>query len=350
METKAVYHHLTPQTYMKAWKHGKSSVYVVDKGTNGVGTVKNTKNFAGINNYHSLRAGSLFRTEEDCKKFFKPLDNYIVKINDKVVKNRIEMNNRFYKYNTWIIINNNAEIIDEAEKKALKKDILSIHVRDIEVGWDRQYENYWNSINKAISYEVCSNPFIVQSIPAVKRTNLIKFAVSMEWRTRPYHPVLEETFDWLMSEKFFGLDFKSIYIPENERLYPFLQTMYDEFAHSYILKLYRQFLDGKGVIMDEANNFINNSCVCLLIAPDNGEFITSDNPVCRITNKEGTTEYIFPINPKIACLIVKGSAQESYLLKHLTKDELIYYNNKLKENCNLGYILRKQNRLLYFNK
>jgi len=148
---------------MKAWKHGKSSVYVVEKGTDGVGESKSksksTKKFGGIDNYHSLRAGSPSRTEEDCKKFFKPLADYTVKIDDEVVNNPIDMNNRFYEFETWTITDANGEIVTELNKKALKDNILSIHVRDIEVGWDKQYENYWNSIKQPISNEVLSKPY-----------------------------------------------------------------------------------------------------------------------------------------------------------------------------------------------
>ncbi|NQX71710.1 DUF4238 domain-containing protein [Paenibacillus alba] len=75
-----------------------------------------------------------------------------------------------------------------------------------------------------------------------------------------------------------------------------------------------------------------------LKAPANGEFITSDNPVCRFTNSEGKIEYIFPIDPQIACSVVSGSHKNHYVVKDLTKDELIEYNNRLKDNCNEGYI------------
>jgi len=257
------------------------------------------------------------------------------------------MNNKFYEFETWTITDANGDIVTGPNKKALKDDILSIHVRDIEVGWDRQYENYWNSIKIAISYEVLSKPN-VQRIHAIKRDELIKFMVSMEWRTKPYHPVLQESLDKIMSERFLGVDFKTIDIPEAERLYPFLETAYAELAHSYILKLYRQFLDGQGIIMDEAIKIINDFCIVLFIAPSDGEFVTTDNPVCRFTNMNGETEYIFPINPKISCGVFKGGTQKEYLLKHLSKDGLIYYNNKLKNNCNNGYIIREQNRAPYF--
>ncbi|WP_066229031.1 DUF4238 domain-containing protein [Metabacillus fastidiosus] len=348
MSTEAVYHHLTPQTYMRAWKHGKSSsIYVVDKGANGLGSSKKTKKFAGIDNYHTIRAGSPISTEDDCKKFFHPLNGYIVKIDGKVVNNVLDMNNQFYEFDKWTIIDNKGSIVSKSGKDALKKAILSIHVKDIEVDWARKYENDWNSINAAISNEVFVHPNS-QSIAAIKRDELIKFMVSLEWRTIPYHPELLKIIDVLFGEKIWGVDFKLINIPEDERLFPFLETMYDEYAHSYILNNHRKFLAGNGPIMDEALDIINNLVVVLLLAPSNGEFITSDNPVCRFTNKQGDLEYIFPINPKIACKVTRGGTQTHYPLKRLTKSELIIFNNELKDNCYKGYILRDQNLSLYF--
>ncbi|MFJ8260057.1 DUF4238 domain-containing protein [Peribacillus asahii] len=151
-----------------------------------------------------------------------------------------------------------------------------------------------------------------------------------------------------MSEELLGVNLKSSLIPEDERLYPFLKTAFDEQAHSYVLKIFREFLDGHGVIMHEATMFINECTIFLLLAPNSKEFITSDNPVCRFTNAEGKFEYIFPINPKIACRVVKGGTQKAYLLQKISEKELIYLNNKLKENCFKGYILHEQNLSLYF--
>ncbi|MCU5380264.1 DUF4238 domain-containing protein [Bacillus cereus] len=349
MGTQAVYHHLVPQTYMKSWKHGKSSIYIVKKEEGGVGESKSTLKFGGINHYHSFSAGSLFRTEEDCDEFFKPLENYTVKIDGKVLDSTVDMNNLFYKFDAWSISKENGEVVNETEQKILKKEILSIHVRDIELGWDRKYENYWNSTNQLISYEIFSN-IPAQLVVAAKKEDLIKFMVSMEWRTKPYHPVLRQSLETIMSESYSGIDFKAIDITEDERQYPFLKTWYDMFAHNYILKLYREFLDGKGKIMDEAREIIDNLCIVMYIAPSDGEFITSDNPVCRFTNEDGEVEYIFPINPKISCAVMKGRSLDSYPVKYLSKDGLVYYNNKLKDNSNEFYILREQDLTLYFVK
>lgn len=351
MDTKAIYHHLTPQTYMRAWKHGNSSIYVVEKGKNDLGESKSTKGFAGIDNYHSIRAGSLIHTDEDCKAFFKPLENHTVEIDGKIVKNPSDLNKMFFEFNKWTIKKSNGDMVSEQEKILLKNSILLITKKDIEVEWNRQYENSWNSMNQQITNAIFINANSVTQthlMKAIKRDDLIKFMVSLEWRTKPYHPVLQYSLDNALRNNSLEIDFKSIQIPENERLYPFLETLYDEYAHSYILKLFREFLDGKGIMMNEAKKFINESSIVFYIAPENGEFVTSDNPVCRFTNSTGKIEYIFPLNPKVACSVLKGNQKDYYVLSYLSKDKLVYYNNKLKNNCNNGYIIREQNRKLYF--
>ena len=99
--------------------------------------------------------------------------------------------------------------------------------------------------------------------------------------------------------------------------------------------------------MNEAINIINNMGIILLLAPQNGEFITSDNPVCWFTNSNGDKEYIFPITPNVACSLKRYFTDRVYRAA-TDKNELISINNKLKNNCHEFYILREQNLSLYF--
>jgi|GEM_PF-373003 len=345
---KLPYDHLIPQTYMKAWKHGNSSVYIVDKGMSGLGESKSTKRFGGIGHYHSVRAGSLLRSEEDCKVFFKPLENHTVILEEKVLDSNTELNNKFHKFDEWKIINSEGNVLIEQEKRIVKEEIRSIHLRDIESEWGRQYENNWNSINELISNEVF-NYHDANSIEAIKRDELIKFIISLEWRTKPFHPLFQTTLDKLCSERVFDFDLKACFIPEDKRLYPFLETEYDELAHSLILSQFSQFLDGNGVIMDEAMIHIKNSCITLMLAPSDGEFLTSDNPVLRFKDSAGYINYFFPLNPKVGCHIKKGSIKDKYFLRRLSKKGINEFNIRLKRNCYKSYILRQQELSLYFS-
>lgn len=350
MATDAKNHHLIPQTYMRAWKHGvsrKSKVYTVDKGANGVGSSVKTKDIGAIEDYHSIRVGSVIVTNDDCVEFFKPLSNYQVLIDNMIETDLKMLSENFYDYDNWIIQNDKGQIVSENQKNTLKKEILSIHVKYIEDEWSRQYENYWNSTKDTIVSEIDSNPN-KQRIHAVKREDLIKFMVSMNWRTLPYPPKLQDILDSFFDPKIWGVDPKQVFIPEDERQYPFLKTFYEELSHSYLLKLFREFLDKKGHMMDQATKIIDDMGIELLLAPQNGEFITSDNPVCWFTNSNGDKEYIFPITPSVACSLKKGISKKEYIVQQLTKKELISINNELKNNCHEFYILREQNLSLYF--
>ncbi|MGV6975502.1 DUF4238 domain-containing protein [Bacillus toyonensis] len=346
------YHHLIPRVYMKAWRHGDLSIYVVEKGKSDLGTEKNMRNFGGINNYHSIRAGSLYASSDDCADFFKPLQNYSVEIDGEIVEDLYDLNMKFVEFDEWIIKDSNGKEVTKKVKNTLKNTIRSITKKDIEVGWDKQYENHWDKINKQITHDILlkANSLTEKHLmkETIDRKDLIKFMVSIEWRTNLYHPEIQETLDKALRKNSYGIDFKSILIPEKERLYPFLETLYDEYAHSIILKFYREFLDGTGPIMEEAQKLINTAGIVFRLAPKDGEFITSDNPVCRFTNTEGKPEIIFPLTPKIACSIYLDSAPGYYVLDDINKDELVRYNNTLKDNCKEGYIIREQNRKLYF--
>ncbi|MFJ7839907.1 DUF4238 domain-containing protein [Lysinibacillus sphaericus] len=351
LNTEAVFHHLTPQTYMRGWKHGSSSVYFIEKNDGNINDDwnRNTRRLAGENHFYSRRAGSIYKTEQDCLTFFKPLNGYDIIHTGIHLTSALDLNNYFIDYEYWDIYKNGVKISSQ-EKQDLKEAILNIHVRDIEAGWDRQYENNWNSITEGILDNLKKYPN-QDVIPAVKRDELIKFMVSIEWRTKPYHPVLIDSFNKLLDVT--GLNtsnLKSMIIPENVRLYPFIETEYDELLHGVLLSKYHQFLNNTGIMMDEANKYIDNLLVNLLIAPKDAEFITSDNPVCRFKNEQGSIEYVFPINNKLACALRKteGDVKNNYNISKLSKNEVFYYNDHLKNNCYKGYILKEKDLSLYF--
>ncbi|OUB94139.1 hypothetical protein BK784_21210 [Bacillus thuringiensis serovar medellin] len=352
------YHHLIPQVYMRAWKHGKSSIYVVESGKNDLGKETKTSTFGGINNYHSIKAGMLFASPDDCNEFFKPLQNYNLLISGRKIKDPVSLNMNFLNFDDWIINDSNGVKVTRKVKNSLKASILSIVKKDIEKGWDKYYENHWNAIidkiNSVIKEKLEDENIVLPhwmhltKIGEEIREELIKFMISIEWRTKRYHPELQKMFDQSLRRKNF--DFKSIVIPKGEMLYPFLTTLYDEYAHGIMLKYYREFLEGKGPIMEEVQEFIKESGFAFHLAPDDGEFITSDNPVCRFINDNGNVEYFFPLNPKVACTLYPKGHKDYFLLNPCDKDELVEFNNLVKESCKEGYIIRKQNRELYFGK
>lgn len=352
MSTSAIYHHLVPQTYMRSWKHGKSSVYFVKQGEHELGESKNTKVIGGINNYHSIQAGSLNATEQEYDIFFKIiLDCYIVKIKDKELTNSEEMNNFFYDFDNWVIIDKLGNEISSIEKNSIKIEITSNYDKTIEEKWNVQYESNWNTIKDNIIKAISDNANST-IISGIMRNDLIEFMVSMEWRTKPYHPAFQNAWS-IIKENLIGNLLAYVQIPEKNQPFPFITTAEEEFKHYYFLNQFKKFFKGEGNIMEEVNMIVNDAYVELLIAPEDGEFLTSDNPVCRFTNQDSKLEYVFPICPKIACRIIKGkdsNLKDKYLISHISKVTLSEYNNELKNNCYNGYILRVPDRSLYFSE
>lgn len=83
-ESKAKYHHLVPKTYMSAWANESGTLQVEFLDKPDVLVPRNKENIAGITDYHSIKAGMLICTEEDTKKIFSPVSEYIVMIDGEI--------------------------------------------------------------------------------------------------------------------------------------------------------------------------------------------------------------------------------------------------------------------------
>ncbi|MCY7945557.1 DUF4238 domain-containing protein [Bacillus atrophaeus] len=348
-------HHLVPNTYLKAWKHNKSLVYYIDKQKSKIDFasgdyIKNTSRIFRINNFYSRRVGALFQSQSDCDKYFAPLKSYkyTVKINGIGVVDSTELNKKFYEYENWAIYDDTNNLISEFDKCALKKEIQAIHIRDLEEAWNRMYENNWPDVRSEIVAEVNKN-FGADKISSVRREEFIRFMVSIEWRTEPAHPVLEEAFNNLINL----LDLSKVLdepLLDSEKMYPFIDTHREEFKHNLLLSMYYKFFNNKGPIYEEFKHIYDTMDIHLLIPESGYEFITSDNPVCRFTNSRNELEYIFPITPQLACTVLKSKSvdKEHYFVRNLNKDEVLLYNDQIKNNCIKGYILHQPHLKMYF--
>ncbi|MEX3624914.1 DUF4238 domain-containing protein [Viridibacillus arvi] len=350
-------HHLVPNTYLKGWQHTDSKVYYIDKNENQIDFTnqnfsKNTRKINRVDNFYSRRVGALFQSKLDCDKYFAPLKQhgYTVKIDGVKVSNSIELNKNFYNYDKWGIYDVHAKLISEDDKKSLKEKIKSIHIRDLEEAWNQLYENPWPSVRNDIVTEINRN-IGVDKIPSVRREDLVKFMVSIEWRTEPAPQLLKNNYNKIV--KLLGIeDILKDPIPDEDKMYPFINTYGDDFLHNYLLKQYYDLFNNTGPIYKSAQNICNTMNLELLIPETGYEFITSDNPVFPFLNKNNDTEYIFPITPDLACAVRKGNPvdKEHYFLTSLNKNEVFAYNEQIKKGCNKGYILRQPSISTYFNQ
>lgn len=356
--TPSVRHHLVPNTYLKGWATNGTSVVYIEKEEKNIDFTskdygRNTENLGRIKHFYSRRAGALFRNKEDCDKYFEPIKkySYTVKIEGKVVKDTIVLNDNFYAFNErWDIYDKNNILISKKRKDSLRKEILAIHNSSLEKGWSVLLEDGWPTVRQQISSAV-NKETKKDIIPAVKRRELINFMVSMDWRTMPAPDSLLTEYDKLV--QMMGIqDFLENRIDEEDKMYPFINTYSEEQLHNYLLMQYDNFFKNAGPIFNQADYMYNNMVIELLISPNGYEFITSDKPVCMYTNKQGDTEYIFPIAPNLACAVRRGGSFKDivnyYALTRLDKDQLYEYNEAIKNNCNKGYILSQKTLKPYF--
>lgn len=105
---------------MSAWANEAGTLEVEFLSNPGVLELKNKDNIAGITDYHSIKVGMVICTQDDADKIFAPLANYTVEIDGQVVTDTLEMNQKFYDFDTWVIRRNDGSLV---RKKALKREV-----------------------------------------------------------------------------------------------------------------------------------------------------------------------------------------------------------------------------------
>ncbi len=324
-ETQAKYHHLIPQTYMSAWANDAGTLEVEFLSNPGTFEPKNKDNIAGITDYHSIKAGMVICTKDDADKIFAPLANYTVEINGQVVTDTLEMNQKFYDFDTWTIRRSDGSLV---RKKALKREIEKIKIKDIESNWSTKYENEWNKVVHDL--ETAIFPSKSESITAIHKDYLMKFFVALDWRSIQSNNEFQKAFrpfaDALLDE---------IEIPEEERFLPCLKTAADEMKHNLLLKYYRKYLDDDGVIYTYAMECLKHTNFHFLIADGPTYFVTSNNPSFVFSREDGLKEGLMPITPRI--LMAQGKCTEDadkYFITHISDEAVNKYNKIIRANAN----------------
>lgn len=355
------YHHLIPKVSMKKWVYEGNSVWGINYLT-GFGEPRNRDNFGGIHHYHTIRPGSYFVSDEQAKTFFSSLEGYTVFFTDEderqgnSVSDPRELNSAYPTFNEWIIKHPSGKVVGKKAKNRLKKEIDSHKDLSIETGWDYQYEDKWNRVLDNIANDLekaASSDMPFHIVQFSDLGQLIMFMVSLKWRTLPFPKELQEIMDdrWSKNPED-GIDKKMVTIPKEERTFSYLETVYDERAHNTILWLFKSFLNNQGPIYDEAQHVLENFSAILYQAPEDKEFLTSDNPVCHYQDDNGKMNYYFPITPKLAFKFGEkpkdGSIAQSYVVSQASEEELFSFNKRMKENCHEVYIMKGDHPSRYF--
>lgn len=361
-EHPAKYHHLHPAVSMSPWVYDGDAVWGVDKKSN-TGSRKNKYNFGGIEDFHTIRAGSYLATKEMVEIFFRPLQNYKVyfteadKEDNNVVSDPFDLNEGFTTFYEWILIDESGKKVDETTKETLKEEILKHQDKTIEIEWNKQYENHWNTVLKNIENYLKSFPNTFESHKAefLDLEQIVMFMISLKWRTKPY-PM---EFKKLVKKKWReDIDPTKVVFDEKDQSFSHLKTVADEFAHNQLLWLFLLFLDKQGPLYVEARSILTHFRVTLYQIPENKknpnespEFLTSDNPVREYEDNANKTCYYFPITPKLALEFSEYDDTfplPKYLVRQLNKERVFEFNELMKDNSYKHYITKGDHPTRYF--
>lgn len=323
-ETQAKYHHLIPQTYMSAWANKAGTLQVEFLSNPGVIELRNKERIAGITDYHSIKAGMALCTKDDADKIFSLLSDYDVEIEGKIVTDTLEMNNNFCDFNTWIIRRKDGSI---ASKKAIRREIDKIKIKDIERNWSIKYEEKWNSVVNDLESIVLTSK--EEKVNAVHKEYLMKFFVALDWRSIQSNDEFQKAYRPFTESILGQLD-----IPEEDRVLPRLKTVSDEMKHNLLLKYYRKFLDDDGVIYTHAMESLKYTNFHFIVSDGSLLFDTSNNPSFTFFRKDGLKAGIMPITPRI--LMMQGKCTNDtdiYYVTHISGEEVKQYNKIIRDNA-----------------
>jgi hypothetical protein len=322
----AKYHHLIPQTYLRSWCYSGESVYSMNKSNLSEVTIKNISNNFGQNHYHSIRAGMPCCTNEDLLKIFEPLNNFKIFLDEKELSSLVEYNNNYFRFDEWELYYPNNRRVSRAAKNTIRSRIEANKILDIEELWSIKYESGWNFLLQMIQQRI--DDATGTNMDEFYKGKLMKFIVSLNWRSFTSNQQLGETFEFINSL----IDLRSIEIPKEDRNIATDETAYDEMKHNFLLKQFADFLSDKGIVYETAKGYIRHLGIRFLVSNGGLEFITSDNPSFTYLTDDGM-HHIMPVNPRILISIGKISVnKDKYYIEYLSDNEVRKMNSLIAEN------------------
>lgn len=330
--SKAKFHHLVPQVYMKEWCYSGKSIYTIDKLEGNKFEQKNIENFGGIMHYHSIKAGMPCCVDNDLVEIFKVLDGYKVIYNAQELKTFREYNNKYYDIDNWQVFNSNGEKIIKKEFNRIKQHLQNYKVIDIEELWDSKYETKWNFHLDIIKQRVRD---FDKEVDSFYKGFLMKWIVSLNWRGFESNENFERMFKNLDN----AINLSSIEIPKRDRVLKKCDNASEEIKHNILLKKFNEFLNDKGIIYDNAKTYIENLTIVFLLSECDTPFITSDNPSFSCT-LEDNSYYFMPATPNILInIVVDKRKNDKYMIERITDNKKVKELNKIIYNNAQQYII-----------
>lgn len=320
--SKAKYHHLIPQVYMKEWCHSGKSVYTFDKLDRNKINPRNIGKFGGIIGYHSIKAGIISCSDEDLEVIFNPLDEFIVIYNGEELQSPREYNNKYYDINNWKVLDNDGNEISSKLFNRIKQNLENNNLVYIENLWDSKYESKWNLKLEIIKQRLKE---FDKEVDSFDKGFLMKWIVSLNWRGFKSDENFEKIFKW--ADKL--TDLRNIHIPKQNRILRKCDDASEEIKHNILLKKFEEFLNEKGEIYDMAISYIKSYTITFLVSECDTPFITSDNPSFSCT-VDGKKYCFMPITPNILINVVMDKEKkDKYRIERITDKRKVKELNKI---------------------
>ena len=99
-----------------------NSIWTFDKEKN-VSKQHNIENILGRDRYHSIRAGSLYTTQESLEKIFGFLKNYSISFEGKKLSSLDELNTHFFDFEQWEMWYPNGKVVNKRDRNIKFKDL-----------------------------------------------------------------------------------------------------------------------------------------------------------------------------------------------------------------------------------
>ena len=336
--------HLVPQTYMNAWSYNNGdSVWVYDKNDakhpdkNGIPAVRSRsiEKINCINNYHDIKAGDLFTTEAALNEIFGFLKPYSISVDGTLITSLESLNKEYLRFDEWEIIKPDGNPATRKDRNTIKTALRQSRFPFIETAWSDQFESDWEGFISGIEKRVriirgCS-PGQAALLPS-DMNRLMEYLVVFDWRSQKSNHLLSEALDLIFSV----VPEFNIEIPESDRLHPGVHTVKDEIKQNYLRKMYYEFLNHEKSTMATAlTAYLQNLSIIFCLTSVPNLFITSDRPACMLQRDDGFKEHILVATPTMLITTARTDDIRKYIVSVLNPDEVLQYNRRIAQACDL---------------
>lgn len=346
----AINQHMIPRCYMKAWGYNKkkTSVWVYDKNEKYSRTFFKTDNWDirststekinAIDNFHDLRAGSMYLPDDALKEIFDPLLSIIdVKLDDGFLDSEEKLWKGYQRFDEWIVFDKTGKLLSEDENEKLRVYLRDSRYTFVETEWSYTYENEWNRFIvsfeekvRKINSDKNEGKNIIDAVTKDDIDKLMRYAVIYNFRSIEG----SEEFNRILDEIPLYNYLKEIPLSEDERIHANDVTAAEEFKHVKRVKDFIEFLkNDSGTIKVFLTASKNNLEPYIWLSDSNDPFITSNEPSFTYLRKDKLKEMIFVASPTMMISFGRGDS-ERYFIEEASHEKVKEYNKVIAERGN----------------